>query len=185
MDETAQAESTNWSQCTVTVPIRVETGLLAEWRQPSPETAVYRIYNADDELLYVGITNDLVIRWIGHRSDKVWWRREAHRYDVRWYPNRDLAAAQEKHAIMSERPKHNSLYRQPPLSPVQPKQPGAYSVKEIAQRFRFSPKTVREMAARADFPRQLTGLPSSAGRGARYSVPEVEEYFARRRAAGQ
>src|SRR5690606_28443520 len=69
-----------WSECTVTVPIRTESGLLAEWRQPSPETAVYRIYNAADELLYVGITNDLYVRWTDHKATKPWWRQEAHRY---------------------------------------------------------------------------------------------------------
>jgi hypothetical protein len=154
----------------VTVPIRVESGLLAEWRKPSPETAVYRIYDVGDNLLYVGITNDLVIRWIGHRADRRWWRTEAHRYDVRWYPTRALAAAEEKRAIMAECPKYNQVYGR--RRPVEPKRPGTYSVREIAWRFRYSPKTVREIAARPGFPRPLPGH-----RGARYDLAEVEDYF--------
>jgi predicted GIY-YIG superfamily endonuclease len=160
----------------LTVPIRVESGLLTEWHQPSPETAVYRIYSADDELLYVGITNDLVIRWIGHRSDKRWWRTEAHRYDVRWYPSREVAKAEEKRAIISECPKYNEVFRPPPR-PVVPRQPGVYSVKEIRQRFRISQLTVRELASRPDFPRAVNGLSLSDRRGARFSADEVEAFF--------
>lgn len=163
----------------MTVPIRVESGLLAEWRQPSPETAVYRIYDATDELLYVGITNDLYVRWTDHKATKFWWREKAYRYDVRWYPSRDVAAMHEKHAIMTERPKHNSLCRNP--DPVQPRYPGVYSAKEISQLFHFGIKAVREMISQEDFPQRLTGLPPSAGRGARYSVAEVEAYLTRRR----
>jgi len=104
----------------VTVPIRVESGLLADWRKPSPETCVYRIYDANDVLLYVGITNNLTIRWSEHGS-KPWWRTEAHRYDVRWYPSRDVAKALEKQAIISECPKYNEVHRNPSLPPLRVK----------------------------------------------------------------
>lgn len=161
----------------MTVPIRTESGLLAEWRKPSPETAVYRIYNAADELLYVGITNDLIIRWIGHRSDKLWWRTEAHRYDVRWYPDRDVAKAEEKQAIITEGPKYNEVFSTPPR-PVAPSQPGIYSVKEIRRRFRISQQTVHNLAARVDFPRSVNGLSLSDRRGARFSADEIEAFFA-------
>ena len=161
----------------MTVPIRVETGLLAEWRQPSPETAVYRIYDANDQLLYVGITNDLIIRWIGHRSDKLWWRREAHRYDVRWYPNRDVAKAEEKQAIITESPKYNEVFSAPPR-PVAPSQSGLYSAKEIRYRFRISQQTLHNLAARADFPRSANGRSLSDRRGARFSAAEIEAFFA-------
>ncbi|PAX89587.1 hypothetical protein CLM85_32305 [Streptomyces albidoflavus] len=162
----------------MTLPIKTESGLLAEWRKPSPETAVYRIYNSADELLYVGITNDLIVRWTGHRSDKPWWRTEAHRYEVAWFPNRSAAAAEEKQAILKEAPRYNSLYRHPPLRPVEQLHPGTYSVKEIAQRFRLSPKTVRELATADAFPRRVANLPRYWG--ARYPEVEVEEYFTQR-----
>lgn len=104
----------------MTVPIRVESGLLTDWRKPSPETCVYRIYDANDVLLYVGITNNLTIRWSEHGS-KPWWRTEAHRYDVRWYPSRDVAKALEKQAIISECPKYNEVHRNPSLPPLRVK----------------------------------------------------------------
>lgn len=154
----------------MTVPIRTESGLLADWHTSSPETCVYRIYNVDDVLLYVGLTNNLTIRWSEHKS-KPWWRVPGNRYDVRWYPTRDVAAAEEKQAIMTERPKYNQVYRH---RPVEPRVPGTYSVREIAWRFRFAPKTVREITERPDFPHRLPGH-----QGARYSVDEVEEYFSK------
>ena len=166
----------------MTVPIRTENGLLADWERPSPETCVYRIYDADDALLYVGITNNLTTRWSGHKSNP-WWRVEGNRYDVRWYPTRAVAAMEEKHAIMTEDPKYNSLCRS--SNAAEPKYPGVYSAKEIAEFFHFGIKTVREMIAREDFPPRLTGLPPSAGRGARYSAPEVEAYLTRRREGSQ
>jgi predicted GIY-YIG superfamily endonuclease len=167
-----------WSECTVTVPIRTESGLLAEWRQPSPETAVYRIYNAADELLYVGITNDLYVRWTDHKATKPWWREEAHRYDVLWYASREEAAAEERRAIIAERPRHNKLCLLPSQRPVGPGRPNVYSVKQIAQRFRRSPQTVRVLAARPDFPRSVNGRSVSDRGGPRYSIEEIEAYFA-------
>lgn len=166
----------------MTVPIRTESGLLADWEKPSPETCVYRIYDASGVLLYVGITNNLTVRWSEHKS-KPWWRVAGNRYDVRWYPSRTVAAMEEKHAIMTEHPKYNSLCRSPEAA--KPRYPGVYSVKEIAEFFHFGVKTVREMITRDDFPERLTDLPPSAGRGARYSASEVEAYFARQREIGQ
>ena len=101
----------------MTVPIRAEGGLLADWLKPSVETAVYRFYDADDALLYVGITNNLTIRWSEHKS-KPWWRNEAYRYDVQWYSNREMAKAEEKRAIRSEFPKYNEVFRTSPPCPA-------------------------------------------------------------------
>ena len=165
----------------MTVPIRTESGLLADWQKPSPETCVYRIYDVNDVLLYVGITNNLTIRWSEHKSNP-WWRTVGNRYDVRWYSTRATAAMEEKHAIMTEHPKYNSLCRS--SGTTKPRYPGVYSVKEIAEFFHFSIKTVRKMITQDDFPQQLTGLPASAGRGARYSASEVEAFLTRRRETG-
>ena len=35
--------------------------------------AVYRFYDDQDQLLYVGITHHPSVRWSQHRRDKVWW----------------------------------------------------------------------------------------------------------------
>ncbi len=37
------------------------------------ETAVYRLYDADETLLYVGITYDTKTRFADHKVNKEWW----------------------------------------------------------------------------------------------------------------
>jgi predicted GIY-YIG superfamily endonuclease len=40
---------------------------------PSSETAVYRLYDRDRNLLYVGIAYVPAERWAQHALDKPWW----------------------------------------------------------------------------------------------------------------
>lgn len=168
----------------MSVPIRAESGLFSELEKPvSPETAVYRIYDVNDRLLYVGITNDTALRWLDHRRTKSWWETDAHRYDVLWYPSRAVAAVEEKKAIETEQPKHNTMLAVQPLREITPRVPGAYSTGEIAHRFRISPDTIRSLVKAGTFPSQLTDLPSPYRKGKRYAADEVEQYFAHRRPA--
>jgi predicted GIY-YIG superfamily endonuclease len=77
----------------------------------SRPTALYRFYDADDVLLYVGITYDLKKRWSTHRLDKSWWHlvsRKTHE----WYANRALAEAAEARAIETERPRFDATLPQ-------------------------------------------------------------------------
>lgn len=69
------------------------------------ETALYRFFDADDRLLYVGISDQPIRRWAGH-TERRWWR-EARTCTVQWYGSRHEAAAAEKHAITHEDPVHN------------------------------------------------------------------------------
>lgn len=71
-------------------------------------TALYRLYDSDGVLLYVGITNMPNVRWSAH-SLKPWWKRVA-RKDVAWFDERQQAAQAEVRAIRAERPLYNSMH---------------------------------------------------------------------------
>ena len=70
---------------------------------------LYRFYDANGVLLYVGITHDPEARWGHHARNKHWWRRVA-RIDVEHLDSRTLVADAEKAAILAERPVHNFVY---------------------------------------------------------------------------
>ena len=72
----------------------------------SARTAVYRLFDADDALLYVGITGDVGRRWDQHLKDKPWWP-QVNRQTVEWHSDRATAEATETVAIRTERPAHN------------------------------------------------------------------------------
>lgn len=165
----------------MSVPIRIDCGLFADLkREPSPETAVYRIYDSADGLLYVGITNDTETRWRDHLLTKPWWQTDAHRYEVAWYPTRADAMAEEQRAIQHEHPKYNWMHTVLPRITITPRVPGTYSTGEIARRFRISPDTLRVLVAKPDFPKRLD-LPPPHRKGKRYPADEVESYFDRLR----
>lgn len=73
---------------------------------PDRWTAVYRLYDAAQRLLYVGIGYDYLARWKSHAKDKAWWPEVASR-DVTWYDNRLDAAYEEARVICDEAPLHN------------------------------------------------------------------------------
>lgn len=79
----------------------------------SERTAVYRILGEDDELLYIGMTNNPAIRWNGHQRIQPWWN-ELRSMSVEWFDSREEAAAAEKAAIQSEEPKYNVTYLRRP-----------------------------------------------------------------------
>lgn len=67
---------------------------------------LYRMFDADDNLLYVGITFNPQSRFTAHRRDKEWWRDIA-RISLSHYECRvDLAEA-ERQAIRDEQPLYN------------------------------------------------------------------------------
>ncbi|WP_406145025.1 GIY-YIG nuclease family protein [Streptomyces anulatus] len=72
-------------------------------------TALYRLYDSGDVLLYVGIAADPRERWTQHAIDKPWWP-EVTRRDVEWVPSRFDAETAEREAIISEKPLHNSQH---------------------------------------------------------------------------
>jgi DNA-binding transcriptional regulator YhcF (GntR family)/predicted GIY-YIG superfamily endonuclease len=78
------------------------------YQNPGP-TALYRLYDADDELLYVGISADPEGRWKQHSASATaagWWPQVT-RKEVRWFPTREAADEAETAAIEAEHPLHN------------------------------------------------------------------------------
>jgi len=75
----------------------------------SERTAVYRLYDAADVLLYIGVAKNFGLRWAQHASAKPWWP-EVQRQTVNWYPDRPAAEAAEKEAIRAESPRHNVIH---------------------------------------------------------------------------
>lgn len=78
----------------------------------APErTALYRLFGADNELLYVGITNNPERRLDHHRARKPWWREVTMRV-VEWYDDRPAAERAERKAIQTEGPRYNIHHNQ-------------------------------------------------------------------------
>lgn len=71
-------------------------------------TAVYRFYDADGCLLYVGVAIDPKARFACHAREKVWWKDvDQTRTRIDWYPNRHSAITAENQALDTESPMHN------------------------------------------------------------------------------
>jgi len=69
-------------------------------------TFLYRLFGADDRLLYVGITGNLGSRLVQHAGTKDWWP-EVTRKTALLYPSRAEAQQAEMAAIRDEGPQHN------------------------------------------------------------------------------
>ena len=76
---------------------------------PPERTALYRVRNAEKDLLYVGISERPEYRWFSHRRQHDWWDEVAH-YSLEWHESREIALKAEAEAIRIERPRHNSTY---------------------------------------------------------------------------
>lgn len=74
------------------------------------ETALYRLFNADDLLLYVGISKNPKKRWGQHALEKPWWHEVAEK-TVEWHPDHATAVALETQAIAAERPAYDQTAR--------------------------------------------------------------------------
>lgn len=69
-------------------------------------TALYRLYDADDRLLYTGISGKPKVRLRQHAGSKSWWP-DVTRHEIEWHADRALAAEAEVETIIAERPLHN------------------------------------------------------------------------------
>ena len=75
---------------------------------PPDSTALYRLYDADHDLLYIGISRVPEERFKAHEHDKRWWH--CVRYvDLTWFDSFREAGKAEKAAQLSERPPNNGM----------------------------------------------------------------------------
>lgn len=74
------------------------------------EAVVYRVYDAEGRLLYVGCTKDPVTRLRSHfgqaRTPTPWWRLSAN-YSIEAFNSHKAALAAEARAIVAEHPMFN------------------------------------------------------------------------------
>lgn len=129
---------------------------------PNGRTAVYRLFDAADRLLYVGVGELPATRWQDHRSHKEWWPQVDHS-TVRYFPTRDEALAEEARAIAAEHPLHNVMGTPrvaarrrrdvPPVTYVGAEGvPALVGAQEIAVRLGVSRQRVQQLVARPGFP---------------------------------
>lgn len=69
---------------------------------------LYRMFDRDDVLLYVGITNNPKTRFRSHAISQDWWGQVAN-ITVKTFPTRGQLVAAETKAIHEENPIHNKL----------------------------------------------------------------------------
>ncbi len=67
---------------------------------------LYRFYNQAGDLLYIGMSTNMLMRLKSHRHDQPWWG-EAVEIKMERFATRDELAAAEITAIELERPRHN------------------------------------------------------------------------------
>jgi predicted GIY-YIG superfamily endonuclease len=87
------------------------------------KTDLYRQYDKDGKLLYVGVSINARTRHVQHKSTS-FWIDEVATITIEKHPDRETALAAEKSAISSEKPVYNDQYaekrrvRPEPLSPM-------------------------------------------------------------------
>jgi hypothetical protein len=84
-----------------------ETALIVEL--DAVKTALYRHFNKDGTLLYVGISLSVIERLRQHRQDSHWYEDIA-RIEITWFSTRSEALSAERKAIESEGPLHNTIF---------------------------------------------------------------------------
>lgn len=71
--------------------------------------SLYRLYDADDQLLYVGVAHSFLGRLRQHEDGQPWWN-EAVRVTVEHYGSSAQALEAERVAIQTDRPRYNVFH---------------------------------------------------------------------------
>lgn len=82
---------------------------------PIGKTALYRLYDIQGVLLYVGVSDELKTRFKAHAASKTWWP-SVHSRRIEWFDDRAVAEDAERAAINDEHPLWNN--RDSPWQPV-------------------------------------------------------------------
>lgn len=78
---------------------------------PNNETWLYRMFDQDGILLYVGISQDAFVRFAQHARSKSWIKQVA-RWEREPFPSRQMALQAEKAAIEQESPLFNIAHNE-------------------------------------------------------------------------
>lgn len=115
-------------------------------------TAVYRLYDDRNVLLYVGISDNPERRWQDHGT-KPWWPTVTRR-TVAWFDTRVEALAEETRAILRENPLHNVAGTPQHTAVAEPRafDRALMGAAEIQQAHGWSRQRVQQVARRSDFP---------------------------------
>lgn len=70
---------------------------------------LYRLFDADGALLYIGRTSDIDARFPRHAAEQPWWHEVA-ACSIEFLPSQQELVAAEADAIRDERPRHNKVY---------------------------------------------------------------------------
>lgn len=84
----------------------------------APEWVVYRLFDEQQTLLYIGVTGSLKERFAAHKTTKRWWD-DVFYVALQPFDNHQEAARAEEFAIFAENPLHNvrgKFYRNLPKS---------------------------------------------------------------------
>ncbi|MFJ5886830.1 GIY-YIG nuclease family protein [Streptomyces californicus] len=76
--------------------------------KPPEHTALYRLYDAEHDLLYIGISRSPARRFKAHAHDKNWWHCVEY-VDLAWFDSYPEAKRAENAAHLSERPPYNGM----------------------------------------------------------------------------
>jgi predicted GIY-YIG superfamily endonuclease len=90
----------------------VPAGMVLDAPVRFKKCAVYRLYNARRELLYVGISQRPRKRMVEHAADKTWWGEvDPAATEVVWLVDVRAARVEERRAIRDELPKYNVTHQ--------------------------------------------------------------------------
>jgi hypothetical protein len=84
-------------------------------------TELYRHYDEQDRLLYVGVALSAIHRLSQHRDHSTWFEK-IKRVEIQTFETRKEALEAERQAITEERPKHNMIHKRPEKEEEQQKQ---------------------------------------------------------------
>ncbi len=76
------------------------------------ETMLYRFFDKNARLLYVGVSSTGPKRWKEHSKGRTWWH-EVSSSTIEHFATRELALAAERTAIIAEKPVYNRQHNSP------------------------------------------------------------------------